>query len=201
MGMKKWDLPPGQGGALIVLSIAFLLGGSVGCVLAAASNGEGAQELSEYLADYLTLTQEGELPRRLWPVIWGQMKYVLAVLVLTLTALGTVGMPLVFWVRGFSLCFPAACFCRIFGWRGLLPAFILFGLPALLWSPALFLLGTPGLLSAQRLLRRSLGESAPPLNPAIWYRAVACAGLGLSAGLLEYWVVPVLLRGVAQVVL
>ena len=79
MGMsKKWDLLSEQNGALAVLAAAFLTGGAAGCLLAALSGGAGAEELSSYLADYLTLAQQGELPRSHWPVLWDQVKYLLA---------------------------------------------------------------------------------------------------------------------------
>ena len=204
MGMrKKWDLPSEQDRTLVVLSIAFLVGGMAGCILAALPGGAGTEELSRYLVDYLTLTQGGQLSRTLWPVLWGQIKYLLAALLLGLTALGLAGFPILFGVRGFFLSFPVACFCRVFGARGLFPAFILFGLPALLWAPALFLTGVSGSLSAQQLLRRTLGEGhgGLPLSGAYWCRAGLCAGLALAAGFLEYWVVPVLLRETAHVIL
>lgn len=206
MGMrirKKWDLPSEQSVALAVLGAAFLLGSGVGCLLAALSGGAGGEELSAYLAGYLALAQEGELPRSLCLLLWGQMKYLLAALVLGLTALGMAGLPILFGLRGFFFVFPVACFFRVFGGRGLFPAFILFGLPALLWVPALFVIGVSGFLSAQQLLRRSMGESwgGVPLCGVRWYQAALCAGLSLGAGLLEYWVIPVLLRGAARVIL
>lgn len=200
---KKWDLLSEQTAALAVLGIVFLIGGGVGCLFAAFSNGEGAQELSTYLASYLTLAQRGELPQNLWLILWGQFKYLLIALVLSVTALGVVGLPLLLGMRGFFLTFSSSCFWRIFGARGLFPAFILFELPALLWAPALFWLGTPGFLSAQRLLRRSLGASGggTPLSGRFGYRVGLCMGLSLAAGLLEYWVVPVLLGATARFVL
>lgn len=206
MGMrirKKWDLPSEQSGALAVLAFSFLLGGAAGCLLAALSGGAGAEELGSYLSDYLSLAREGELPRVLWPVLWNQLRYLAAALVLGLTALGLAGLPVLFGVRGFFFSFPTACFCLVFGVRGLFPAFVLFGLPALLWAPALFLAGVHGFLSAQLLLRRSMGESRGGviLNGAWWCRAGLCMGLALAAGLLEYWVVPALLRAAARVIL
>ena len=206
MGMrirKKWDLPSEQRAALIILAVSFLAGGAAGCLLAALSGGAGAEEPGSYLADYLTLAQEGDLPRGLWPVLWGQVKYLLVALILGLTALGAAGLPVLFGVRGFFFSFPVACFCRVFGGRGLFPAFVLFGLPALLWAPALFMAGVPGLLSAQQLLRRSTGEGRGglPLNVTYWCQGGLCVGLALAAGLLEYWVVPVLLRAAARVIL
>ena len=200
---KKWDLPSEQSGALAVLAVAFLLGGISGCLLAALSDGAGAAELSSYLADYLKLSLEDELVQSFWPVLWGQVKYLLASILLGLTALGLAGFPILFGVRGFFFSFPVACFCRVFGRIGMLPAFVLFGLPALLWVPALFLSGVSGFLSAQELLRRSLGEGRGGLTfrGAYWCRAGLCTALAVAAGLLEYWMVPVLLRGAARVVL
>lgn len=206
MGMrihKKWDFLIEQSGALVLLLTIYLLGGLAGCLFVALSNGAGAKELSGYLADYLTLAGGGRLPRELWPVLWNQLRYPLSVLVLSLTGFGIVGVPVLIGIRGFFFAFPVACFCRTFGGSGLFPAFILFGLPALLWTPALFILGVSGFLAAQRQFRRSAGEGRGNLYLAgpYWYRIGLCFGLSLTAGLLEFWVVPVLLRAVAHVVL
>lgn len=198
---KKWDLPLEQRIALGVLGAAFLLGGVAGCLLASLSGGAGGSEMGDYLTGYLELARDGTLPKGLWPLLWGQIKYLLAVLALGLTALGLAGIPILFGLRGFFFSFSAACFCRVFGRRGLLPAFFLFGLPALLWVPALFLAGVPGILSARKMLRRTPGDGVISLSGTWWCRAGMCAGLTLTAGLLEYWVVPVLLRAAARVIL
>ena len=97
MGMriqKKWDLLSEQGGTLAILSIAFLAGGILGGLFAALSGGTGGDELSGYLSSYLALAEEGELPQELWPLLWGQVKYLLLALLLSLTALGIVGIPM-----------------------------------------------------------------------------------------------------------
>lgn len=201
MGMrirKKWDLLSETGVALAILSVAFLLGGGLGCLLAGMSSGTGAEELGAYLTDYLLLAGEEGAPRSLWPLLWNQLKYLLAVLLFSWTALGVAGLPILFGVRGFFFSFSAACFCRIFGERGLFPAFALFGLSALLWTPALFMAGVPGFLSARQLLRRTAGDSRGGI-PLYWFWLCVC--LALAAGLLEYWVVPVLLRAAARIVL
>ena len=82
--------------------------------------------------------------------------------------------------------FSAACLIRVFGVRGLFPAFVLFGLPALLWAPALFLLGVQSLAGAQQLLRRTWGDGRGtlPFNRGYWLRACVCIGLSLAGGLL-----------------
>ena len=205
MGKKevKWDWPWEEGGALAVLSVSFLLGGGAGCLLAALSGGEGASQLCAYLADYLTAVQGTQLSLELWAVLWESGKVLLAALLLGLTALGVIGLPLLFGLRGFFLAFSVACFCRVFGGRGLLPAFALFGLPALLWAPALFLAGVYSLLAARQLLGRALGDGrgGTIFGGAYWCRAGLCVGLTLASGLLEYWAVPVLVRAAAGAVL
>lgn len=200
---KKWDLPSGQGGALAVLSLAFALGGGVGCLLAALADGEGGQELCAYLSDYLVLAENGQVSSGLLQIFWEHMRYLLAALVLGFTALGVVCLPVLFGIRGFFLSFSVTCFCRVFGGRGLLPAFVVLGLSALFWAPALFLTGVQSLSSAQQLLRRLLGDGrgSISLQGAYWCRAGLCIGLTFLASLLEFWVVPELLRAAAHVVL
>ena len=200
---KKWDLLSGQGG-LVALALPFLLGGVAGCLLALWAGGEGAASLKEYLVDYLSLSASGPVTSvPLGQVLWSSLRNVCLALVLGLTALGVAGLPVLFGVRGFLFAFSAACLIRVFGGRGLFPAFVLFGLPALLWAPALFLLGVQSLAGAQQLLRRTWGDGRGtlPFNRGYWLRACVCIGLSLAGGLLEYWVVPVLLRAAARVVL
>lgn len=205
MGKKEkgWDWPDGQRISLVLLGLSFLLGGGGGCLLAALAGGEGAQELSAYLCDYLTAVQKSELPLELFVTVWEQLKVLLAALLLGLTALGVLGLPLLFGIRGFFFSFSAACFCRVFGARGALPAFVLFALPALLWAPALFIVGVQSLRSARQLLGRALGggKGGTLFGSAYWCRAGLCVGLTLAGSLLEYWVVPVLLREAAKAVL
>ena len=201
---RKWDLPWDQGSALGILSACFLLGGVAGCFFAALSDGEGALELGSYLEDYLLLAGEGGLSSGFWPVIWSRLKYPLVALILGATAFGVVGLPILVGIQGFFLSFSVGCFCRVFGGAGLLPAFALFGLPALLWAPALFLVGVPGLQRSRSLLNRVLnggGKSAVGCSRELWSRAGLCVGLSLDCALLEYWVVPVLLEACARVVL
>ena len=206
MGRRQrmgWDLQFGQGAALALLGALFLAGGTAGCLFAGLADGAGGLSLAGYLADYLTLAANGTVARSFWPLLWQEGRYFLAAAVLGLTALGVVGVPAVLCIRGFFLGFSAACFCRVFGTSGLIPAAVLFGLPALLWAPALFLTGVQGLLSARCLLLRALGDGrgGPPFSSAYWLRLLSCGALILACALAEYAAVPVLLRAAAPVVL
>ncbi len=188
----------------MLLSGCFLLGGIIGCLFSALSDGQGAQELSAYLEDYLLLAGEGGVSGGLWPVLWERVKVLLAALILGATAFGAVGLPILMGVQGFFLSFSVGCFCRVFGSAGLLPAFVLFALPALLWTPALFIAGVQGFVYARMLLNRGLGSGGRgglPLDSIPWRRVCLCLGLALGSGCLDWWVVPVLLEACARVVL
>ena len=200
---KKWDLPSEQWVPLASLSGFFLLGGLCGSIFASLADGQGGQELCDYLRDYLGLVRDGALFHNFWSGLWEELRYLLAVFLLGLTGIGVVGLPLLFGVRGFFFAFSVACFCRVFGSSGLLPALFLFGLPALLWGPALFLSGVQGLNGSRKLLLRGLGDGrdALPFAPVYWGKLTVSFILILLCGLVEYHVIPVLLRAAARVVL
>lgn len=196
---RKWDLLPEGSGALWLLGACFVLGGVAGCLFAGCTDGAGAQALSSYLADYLRLAGEGTVLRSFPKVIWEQLRYFLVAVLLGVTILGVIGLPILFAVRGFLFAFCVGCFFRVFGSPGLFPAFFLFGLPALLWTPALFLTGSQGFSWALDAVRR--GDRRGGAGTAFWARAVMSLLLIVLCGLLEYLSVPVMLRAAAHVAL
>ena len=200
---EKRDLLSGQCAMLMILCVLFLAGGVAGCLFASLADGEGAGQLGRYLTDYLTLADRAGVARAFLPMLWEHVRYLLAVVLFSTTVFGVVGIPALFCARGFFYSFSVACFCRIFGLAGLFPALALFGLPALLWGPALFLAGFQGMGSAQRLLRRNTGEGRGErlLSRTCIFRFGLCAMLLLICSAAEYFVVPVILRVAARIVL
>ena len=190
-------------GPLTVLGCAFALGGVLGGALAGLIAGEAAQNLKDFLVDYLTAAQNGEIAAEFWPMAWEQGRFFLGACLLGVTALGTAGIPALFCVRGFLFSFSVAAFCRIFGPAGLAPALCLFGLPAFLWAPALFLAGTQCLEGSYALLRRALGDSRVPLpHSSDYWGRLALYGLGLALCVaLECAAAPLLLEAAARFVL
>jgi hypothetical protein len=197
---KKWDLPSERLRAAGILGLCFLLGGLVGQMFVRLSGSSGAQALSRYLQEYLRMAQDGTVLRSLWPVLWEQLRYFLLTVLLGFTAVGVIGLPVLFAVRGFFFSFSIACFCLVFGGVGLLPALVLFGLPALLWVPALFLLGSQGLAGAWNLLHQNSGR-AWNSGGVNWQCVGFCLALVLLCGVLEYIVIPDLLGVAARLVL
>lgn len=194
---------PGHLVCALALGALFLLGGLAGCILAGKVQGEGGEALRQYLRDYLTAANAGGARAGFWSVVWEQVRFPLLVVVLGFTAIGLVGIPIVFLARGFLFAYSVSCLLRAFGEAGLLPALFLFGLPALLWAPALFLLGVQGLQAAWAMLRRGLGDNLRPAfcEGPYWVCCGLCAGFLAVCIAFEYFALPILMGACALAVL
>lgn len=197
---KKWkvDLLSGQAAARLLLGSLFLMGSVFGCV-AAGFIDDANGLLFESMGGYRTLFAWTEGTAQFWRVLWEAAQVPGLTLLLGFTALGVLGIPVLFAVRGFLLCYAICAFYRILGILGLLSAFCLFGISALVWLPVLFQLGVQGLLGAYSLLRRVMGDGRYPLRydgPYLIRCGLCAAAICLCAGI-ECLVVPVLLQKVA----
>lgn len=187
--------------ALVATSVAFLLGGLAGGLMAASVDGGGNDSLVIYIESYMKAAQSGgtELPTLL-PVLWEMLRWPLLAALLGCTALGVLGIPLLFAARGFFLSFAIASFVRMFGGAGGILAFFSFGVTGMIAVPALFVLGVQGFAASRELAGRALGDGKRPLPFGRVYllRCGLCAlALGLCV-LLECFAVPALLRSAAS---
>lgn len=196
-----WDVPSeGFASALTVNGILFFLGGVAGCLLCANVGADGSEELLSYLESFLSLAQTGELERpALLSVLWEALRWPLLTVVLGFTALGVVGIPILFSVRGFLLSFAIASFFRALGAGGTLMAVAIFGISGLFSVPALFVLGVQGFAASRNLAGRALGEGrrSSPFGRAYFLRCGVCAGAFCVCVLLELLAVPAIVSGMA----
>lgn len=187
--------------SLAVTAVAFLVGGLAGLFLAAGVGGGGSDSLAAYIQSYMAAARSGamEMPS-LWLVLWETLRWPVLTGLLGFTALGVLGIPAVFAVRGFSLAFAITAFVRMFGGVGGVVAFFAFGLTGMVAVPALFVLGTQGFVSSRELAGRmfSEGRRTLPFNRTYLLRLGFC-GLALAlCVLLECFAVPALLRSAAS---
>ena len=139
-----------------VLCIAgcFLLGGISGCLFGAFTVDAGAEEVSRYLHQFLALARTSEVFWTVPAVLWNHGRWLLCCGVFGLSAVGIAILPVLFGVRGFLLAFGVSCFVRTYGVMGLLPAVLLYGVPAMLWGPGFLLLGVICLRRSSCFLRK-----------------------------------------------
>ena len=196
-----WDVPlEGVTPALAVTAVCFFLGGVAGCVLAANVGGGGNDSLTAYVQGFLDAARAGETSSpALLPLLWEVLRWPLFTVVLGFTALGLIGIPILFSVRGFLLSFAISSFVRSFSGAGARLAFLVFGVSGLAAVPALFVLGVQGLVAARSLAGRVLGEGrrSSPFGRAYFLRCGVCAGAFCVCILLEYLAVPALVAGMA----
>ena len=173
---------------LAVTAACFLLGGLVGCLLASHIGGGGQESLAAYVEGFLRAAQAGEITApALASLVWDTVRWPLLALLLGFTALGLLGLPLLFAVRGFLLAFSIASFVRLFGGAGCLLALLV------------FVLGVQGLLAARVLAGRVWGDgkTPPPYGKLYFFRCGACAVALCVSLLLDCFVVPGLVSSLA----
>ena len=198
----NWDWLPVQGAVLAFVCGLFLIGGVAGCLFAKLAGEDGAQELSDYLCDYLTLARDGTVFRSLSSVFWHRVRDFLVVALVGMTAVSLLAIPLIFAAQGFVFAFSLGCFCRVFGAVGLVPGVLLFGFPAILWVPGLFWIGMQSVSRYVPRLRRGLDETqAASSISSYWLGLAVCGMLVLICVGVEYAVIPVLFRAAARIVL
>ena len=203
--VAAWNVPAdGIAPALVILSVCLGAGGLTGCLLAARVGGAGETSLHAYLEAFLAAAQGGavDIPA-LWSQVWDTLRWPLAALLLGFTALGVLGLPVLFAVRGFLLAFSIASFVRAFGGTGWLLACLVFGIGGALSLPVLFVLGVQSFLSARALAARVRGDGK---GRVLWgrdclIRCAMCGGVLCVCILLERAAVPALLSGAAGVLL
>ena len=194
---RRWrvNLLSGRTASLWLLAVLFLTGSIAGCMAAGLlSGGEAA---GDYLDGYLAVLEQSLVSIRPAPVVWRAVRVPLAAFLLGMTALGVLGLPVLFGVRGFCLCYACSALFRLMGARGVLVGLCLFGVTAVFWLPSLLELGMTGLACSYGLLRRVTGEGRYPLPLTAgryWGRCGLCFGLVLMGAVAEMLLVPALVR-------
>ena len=135
---------------VLIIAGGFLLGGALGCLLGCFAAESGMEEVSHYLHDFLALARSREVFWSVPSVLWNRGRWLLCCGVFALSGIGVVALPALFGLRGFLLAFGVSCFVRVFGALGLIPAALLFAVPALLWAPGFLLLGIFALKRSRR---------------------------------------------------
>lgn len=198
---RKWNvgLLTRETAVLLFMSMCFLVGSVIGCLMSGIISMQSGAVLLDYVQEYIAVFARADVRPAFASVVLETIRFPFIALVLSFTALGVLGLPLLFAVRGFMLSFAISAFYRLFGAVGYAPALVLFGLSAVIWLPALFHLGVQGMLASYSLLRRAVGEWRHPLPYDYGYlvRIGACAAALAACIALEHLVVPVLLQAIA----
>lgn len=147
-----------QGAALLCLAVCFAVGAVGGCCFAGALGPEAGTRLVGCFGGYFSSlqTESAALPS-LPATAWELARWPLLCVLLGFTALGVVGLPVVFCARGFLHCYAVSVFVRLYGGAGLPAALAVFGVSGFLTLPVLFILGVDAFRSSGALAWKLLG--------------------------------------------
>ena len=197
---KRGAVRNGMRRIFLVVSTCFFLGGLLGILTVNLASGGGEEALHQYIEGFIAAVKEQRIQAPgLFMTGLSVLRWPLLSLLFSFFAVGAIGIPILFFVRGFLFSFCVAAFIRVMGYSGVLPCMILIGAKSLLTIPVLFVLGVQGIaFAAERQEKGRLragkcyyfsGSSAFLLPNLVCLMAL------LLAILWEAAVVPVLLSG------
>lgn len=179
---------------MLILTISFLSGGLLGFFMSGLISDTGEITVGDYFISYFTAVQEGSTSPNLALSFWTNIKSPLLAFLLGFSFLGSGILPLLFIVEGFYFTFSISTLCRYLGIVGLVPAFFLFCVPALVWIPMLFTLGFQSFYASIQLWRRGKKEEAYPTG---YFLRSACCFCGIFLTIaFEYLLLPLIMQGI-----
>ena len=184
---------------LAALAACFLTGVVLGQVFSRQVPAQTADELSDYLTRFFSLTGDENLSlRTLASSLTLYFRYPVLAFLLGFASVGVILLPALTAAFGFFLSFSVCCFTAAFGGSGVLLALAVFGIRCLVTLPCYFLLAVPSLRNAAALAAISFGSgrrTAPAVYGKPYYLRFGLAVLVLLCGVfLELYLSPYFLH-------
>lgn len=186
----------------VILSCGFLIGSILGATWAAGLDSVQTEQLRSYISEYLSVAEQTGVAVAFGSVFWNHFRWYLCLFFFGLSACCVLCLPVMLGLRGFLLTFAVGCFLRVFGGTGIVPVLVLFGLPSVLWLPAMWI----AVSSMMECCFSQIASKGGAWKPAPGLRHDVAAALGISFLLvllcvfLEYWILPGLLSVAARII-
>ena len=137
--------------SFLIVSVVFFLGGLIGILVVNLASGGGEEALFQYIQGFLSAVEEQRIQGPgFFLAAWSVLRWPLFAILLSFSVVGVVGIPLLFFVRGFLFSFCVAAFIRAMGYSGALVCLLLIGVESLLTISVLFILGVQGMVFAAK---------------------------------------------------
>ena len=176
----------------MVNAVAFAVGACGGFLLCRWLLRGGYLNAEQMLTGYTVAFNARVETVRFSEVLWDVGRWHLLVWVLGSTSLGRWMVPFVFAARGFFLSYAVAGL-SVAAQGGVVLAFCVFGVGALLSLPVLFLLGGQSFEMSEQIHGR-LFAAFSDYPKAYWLRSLLSLGGVLACAAAEYWCLPMILR-------
>ena len=186
---------PSMGAQLFCLALLFALGMLGGYFYAEYCCEGSALSLSEYLAGYCVVFEDGGGGAvSLFSAVLLYFGYTSAAFLLGFTAIGVVAIPLLLAAFGFTSMFAVACFVMIYGRRGIALALAAMGVRMVVTLPCLLWVGARAWASSFALSGVGGGKRCAPVlyDKGYFYRLCVCVVLLLFGVCAEQYLTPYL---------
>lgn len=178
--LRVWMMPRADVRSdLLLLSACFVLGSAVGVLLVCRLGTGGESAVNSYLNEWASALGQRAGTKTPWlSDLLRHLRFPAAVLTLGFVPLGVFGIPAAFFLRGMLISFTAASFLKMYAYRGILAAFLLYGPAEVVEILVIFAAGTAAFRRARSLAFGPVPSKSKksPENSAV--PAVLCA-LGL----------------------
>lgn len=150
--------------------------------------------LTDYLLEYCAALKEHRIQSPFLSILWDCFRWPVFTILLGTTALGLIGIPILFAARGFLLAFSVSLFGQIMHADGIALAAVLFSVSLLLVLPTLFVLGYSGLNTALHRLPSKVFPGAGAYHAETY---LACGGILVVSVALQWAVLPAALSAIS----
>lgn len=178
--LRVWMMPKAKvQSGLLLLSACFVLGSMVGVLLVCRLGSGGESAVNSYLNEWASALGQQAGTKTLWlSDLLHHLRFPAVVLLLGFVPLGVFGIPIAFFLRGMLISFTASSFLKLYAYRGILAAFLLYGPAEVVEILVLFAAGMAAFRGARNLAFGSVPSKPKKAPKGGKVPAVLCA-LGL----------------------
>lgn len=197
----RWSSASEGVSALAVATVFYAFGSILGGMFAVRLSQDSGTSFYVFLENVLLLAQTSELMRPdLLRTLLSSLRWLVAVLILSLSVIGIFGLPVLCGVRGFLLSFSVWAFSSLLGREGWSVAVLLVGLSGLFSVPIFLLTVVQGYLRAKSLmvLGTSKAKSDFVGRKQYFMRWILLACILCSGLIVEWYLLPGLLTGLSK---
>jgi len=190
--LKVHKTTPGQPvSRLLLLAVFFFFGIFLGQVLAGRIPIATTDQLTRYLRDYATITEEQSVNvKTIGSALVLYLRYPLLAFFMGFTSVGIFALPLITVFFGLFLSFAVCCFVTVFGPEGVFLAVAVLGMRCMITLPCYFVLAVPSWGTAAVLASSSFGRgrrcAAVTYDRTWWIRLAGCGLVLLSGVCLDF---------------
>lgn len=196
--IRVWMVPNMRGGdGLLWLGVCFAVGSLAGTLLVSRFWSGGEASVSQYLDTWVLGLEAQRQPYAWLTDLVHHLRFPGAVLLCGFVPIGVGAIPLLFLARGVLISFTVSAFFKLYAWRGMAAALLLYGPAELAGLLLQFVVGVQALRMARERAFATVTprrrKQTPSLRPGLLW-GVGMLGISLLQSALTPWTMGLIAR-------